>query len=111
MLLGKVTGTVVATRKDPNLGGFRLLLVEELDRSLAGTGRFVVAVDAVSAGAGEVVLYTSGSSARLTQMTQDKPVDAVIVAIVDEVSEDGGVLYSKSGSSDRRDPSSAGTRP
>ncbi len=95
MLLGRVTGTVVATRKDANLTGLRLLLVEELGSELQGTGKFVVAADAVSAGPGEVVLYASGSSARLTEVTKDKPVDAVLVAIVDTIDEDGELRFSK----------------
>ena len=96
MQLGRVRGTVVATRKDENLIGLRFLLVEELDARFAGTGRFVVAADAVGAGSGEVVLYASGSSARLTEITRDRPVDAVISAIVDTVDADGEIVYSKS---------------
>ena len=96
MQLGRVRGTVVATRKDENLIGLRLLLVEELDRQFAGTGRYVVAADAVGAGTGEVVLYASGSSARLTEVTRDRPVDAVISAIVDTVDAGGEIVYSKS---------------
>lgn len=95
MLFGRVAGTVVATRKDPNLVGLRFLLVEELDRSFEGTGRFVVAADAVSAAAGETVLYATGSSARLTEVTRDRPVDAVIMAIVDEVEAQGKPVYRK----------------
>ena len=97
MQLGRIAGTVVATRKDEHLVGLRLLLVEELSSEFQGTGKIVVAVDAVSAGPGEVVLYASGSSARLTQVTKDKPVDAVVVAIVDTVDEDGTLRYDKSG--------------
>lgn len=95
MLLGKVRGTVVSTRKDPNLVGLRFLLVEELDSNLAGTSRFLVAADAVGAAAGEVVLYASGSSARLTESTKDRPVDAVLIGIVDEVELGGRPAYSK----------------
>jgi microcompartment protein CcmK/EutM len=95
MLLGKVTGTVVATRKDDNLVGLRFLMVRELDTSLAETGKMVVAVDAVGAGVGEVVLYASGSSARNTTVTKDRPVDATIMAIVDELEVDGVSQYRK----------------
>ena len=95
MLFGRVAGTVVSTRKDPNLVGLRFLLVEELSRAFEGTGRFVVAADAVSAGPGEVVLYATGSSARLTEVTRDRPVDAVIMAIVDEVEAGGSAVYRK----------------
>jgi microcompartment protein CcmK/EutM len=95
MLLGKVTGTVVATQKDDNLVGLRFLMVRELDTDLAETGKMVVAVDAVGAGVGEVVLYASGSSARNTTVTKDRPVDATIMAIVDELEVDGTSQYRK----------------
>ena len=96
MLLGRVAGTVVATRKEPNLVGIRFLLVEELDAKLGRSGRHVVAADAVGAGPGEVVLYCSGSSARLTETTRDRPVDTVIMAIVDTLEAGGQALYLKS---------------
>jgi len=95
MLLGKVTGTVVATRKDDNLTGLRFLLVRELNTDMKETGKMVVAVDAVGAGVGEVVLYASGSSARNTTATKDRPVDATIMAIVDELEVDGISQYQK----------------
>ena len=95
MLLGKVTGTVVATRKDDNLTGLRILLVRELNTDMKETGKMVVAVDAVGAGVGEVVLYASGSSARNTAATKDRPVDATIMAIVDELEVDGISQYQK----------------
>jgi microcompartment protein CcmK/EutM len=95
MLLGKVTGTVVATRKDENLIGLRFLVVRELDSSMVETGKMVVAVDAVGAGVGEIVLYASGSSARQTETTQDRPVDATIMAIVDELEVGGESHYRK----------------
>ena len=95
MLLGKVTGTVVATRKDDNLTGLRFLLVRELNTDMKETGKMVVAVDAVGAGVGEVVLYASGSSARNTTATKDRPVDATIMAIVDELEVDGVSQYQK----------------
>ena len=95
MLLGKVTGTVVATRKDDNLTGLRFLMVRELNTDLKETGKLVVAVDAVGAGVGEVVLYASGSSARNTVVTKDRPVDATIMAIVDEVEVEGKSTFRK----------------
>ena len=97
MTLGRVVGTVVATRKEEKLQGFKLQVVETLDLDLNPTGSFVVAVDAVGAGVGEVVLTASGSSARLTQATQDRPVDAVILAIVDTLETGGRVRYDKAG--------------
>jgi microcompartment protein CcmK/EutM len=91
MVLGKVIGTLVASRKEPTLEGLKLLVVRACDvdgsiRSPANGG-IVVAVDAVGAGIGEVVLYCSG--------TQNRPVDATIMAIVDQVAVDGDVRYVK----------------
>jgi len=83
MTLGKVVGTVVATRKEQTLDGLRFMLVRPVDAEGLETGGFVVAADAVGAGPGEMVLVASGSSARQTQATNNRPVDAVIMAIVD----------------------------
>ena len=83
MKLGRIVGTVVATRKDPSLASLKLLVVENLTTALEKEGGYVVAIDSVGAGVGEVVLYATGSSARLTAVTKDRPVDAVIMAIVD----------------------------
>lgn len=86
MILGRVCGTVVCTRKDDSLVGSKFLIVEELTiKGSKPTGKFVVTVDAVGAGAAEKVLVVAGSSARLTERTLKKPVDAAICAIVDEV--------------------------
>ncbi len=85
MLLGKVIGTVWSTRKDEKLVGSKFLIVRRLDVEKNMKDDFVVAVDSVGAGVGEVVLYASGSSARQTNITKDKPVDAVIMAIVDKL--------------------------
>jgi len=95
MLLGKVVGTVVATKKEAELSGLRFLLVRELDAQWQATGKVVVAVDAVDAGDGEIVLFAAGSSARLTVATKDRPVDHVIMAIVDTVAANGAVVYQK----------------
>ena len=95
MNLGKVVGTVVSTQKDSKLTGAKLQVVRQLDLEGGETGAFVVAVDAVGAGPGEVVLYASGSSARQTPVTKDKPADAVIMAIVDSIEVEGKILYSK----------------
>ncbi len=89
MKMGRVVGSVVATRKDPSLTGVKLLVVENLSPEMKPEGGYVVAVDAVGAGAGEVVLYASGSSARQTPGTKDRPVDAVIMAIVDSFEAHG----------------------
>jgi microcompartment protein CcmK/EutM len=95
MLLGRVTGTVVASRKEPLTEGWKLLVVRQLDAEDKETGGYVVAADAVGAGVGEVVLYASGSSARNTEITRDKPCDAVIMAIVDTWEVDGTEVYRK----------------
>ena len=94
MVLGRVIGTLVATRKEPTLEGLKLLVVRACDVDGKANGAIAVAVDAVGAGLGEVVLYASGSSARQTQATQNRPVDATIMAIVDEVAVDGERRYS-----------------
>lgn len=85
MFLGRVIGTVWSTRKDENLVGAKFLIVRHLDLNLKQKDNFVVAVDSVGAGEGEVVLVASGSSARQTDFTKNKPVDAVIMAIVDKL--------------------------
>ena len=95
MNLGKVVGTVVSTQKDDKLVGAKLQIVRQIDLDGSETGAFVVAVDAVGAGPGEVVLYASGSSARQTPITKDRPADAVIMAIVDSIEVEGKVLYEK----------------
>jgi len=95
MLLGRVIGTVVSTNKEQELNGLKLLLVRGADIEGKATGSLVVAVDAVGAGVGEVVLYASGSSARQTRVTKDRPVDATIMAIVDSIELDGRQTYTK----------------
>ena len=95
MVLGKVIGTLVATRKEPTLEGLKLLVVRACDVTGNPTGAIAVAVDAVGAGLGEVVLYCAGSSARQTQVTQNRPVDATIMAIVDQIAVDGETRYVK----------------
>ncbi|MFM7203893.1 MAG: EutN/CcmL family microcompartment protein [Myxococcota bacterium] len=95
MKLGLVVGTVVATQKDEKLDGLRLMMVRDLSLQFEGKDAFVVAADAVGAGEGEVVLYASGSSARMTTATQNKPVDAVIMAIVDTVTIGAETRYQK----------------
>jgi microcompartment protein CcmK/EutM len=96
MLLARVTGTVVSTRKEPKIEGIKFLILEKLDPStMEGKKDFVVAMDTVGAGPGEVVFYVAGSSARLTAVTEGKPSDASIVAIVDAVDLEGRVVYRK----------------
>ena len=93
MKMGRVVGSVVATQKDERLNGLKLLVVQNLDLEMSLEKGYVVAADAVGAGAGEVVLYATGSSARQTTMTDGKPVDAVIMAIVDEYDVRGNLTH------------------
>jgi len=85
MFIGRVIGTVWSTKKDENLVGAKFLIVRELTLDLKEKERFVVAVDSVGAGEGEVVLVATGSSSRMTSFTKDKPVDAVVMGIVDKL--------------------------
>lgn len=85
MILGRVIGTVWSTKKDENLIGAKFLIVRQIDLDLKDKSGFVVAVDSVGAGEGEVVLVATGSSARQTSFTKNKPIDAVIMAIVDKL--------------------------
>ncbi|MBI3098444.1 MAG: EutN/CcmL family microcompartment protein [Planctomycetes bacterium] len=85
MLLGRICGTVWATRKDPRLEGVKFELVQAIEPGGKPLEVYVVAVDSVGAGEGEIVLVAQGSSARQTTATKDRPVDAVIMAIVDRL--------------------------
>ena len=93
MQIGKIVGTVVSSVKDEKLEGLRLQIVKHVDINGKPTGSFVIAVDSVGAGVGEVVLVASGSSARQTKITKDKPVDAIIMAIVDILEVNGETHY------------------
>ena len=95
MNLAKVLGRVVATRKEESIEGLKLLVLGAAGPDGKLTGSTVVAADAVGAGEGEYVLYASGSSARQTVVTDGKPVDAVIMAIVDSWDIDGVDRYRK----------------
>jgi microcompartment protein CcmK/EutM len=85
MLLAKIVGTVVATRKDPRLVSSTLLVVRPMDPRGKAEGNYLVAIDTVDAGVGETVLVVSGSSARMAAGLKDCPVDAAIIGIVDEI--------------------------
>ena len=85
MIVAKVVGTVVATRKDPRLVSNKLLIARAVDPRGKPDGNYLVAVDTVDAGVGETVLVVSGSSARMASGMKDCPVDAAIVGIVDSV--------------------------
>jgi microcompartment protein CcmK/EutM len=96
MLVGRIVGTVVATQKEPRLEGLKFYLVKRVDIEGRQADGFVVAADAVGAGVGETVLYATGSAARQTPLTDARPVDAVVMAIVDTWDVDGKVVYDKS---------------
>ena len=95
MLLGKVVGTLVATRKDEKLEGLKFLILQRLDINGQLMDGYVVAADAVGAGLDEVVMYATGSSARQTVLTDRRPCDAVIMAIVDTWEVASDVKYHK----------------
>ena len=98
MLIAKVVGEVVASHKAEGITGHKLLLVQPLDPRGEAKGNALVASDAVGAGPGEWVIVCQGSSARMTPMSEGKPVDAVIIGILDSVFHEGAELYSKSNS-------------
>jgi len=85
MIVGKIVGTVVATRKDPRLVSSKLLVVRPMDPQGKAEGNYLVAIDTVDAGVGETVLVVSGSSARMAAGLKDCPVDAAVVGIIDTV--------------------------
>jgi microcompartment protein CcmK/EutM len=96
MLIARVIGTVVSTQKEPTMNGLRLLVCQPLNAEGEKAGAAVVAADAVGAGVGEVILYATGSSARQTTVTQNRPVDAVVMAIIDHWEVGGKTKYRKS---------------
>jgi len=85
LFLGKVIGTVWSTRKDESLVGSKFLIVRQLNLDYTSKNSSVIAVDSVGAGVGEIVLVAQGSSARQTSITNNKPIDAVVMAIVDKL--------------------------
>lgn len=98
MMVARVLGTVVCTQKDSKLEGAKLQLVQPVEfanSTLKGDGKPFVAVDSVGAGPGEIVLVVAGSSARQTPSTQNTPVDAVIMAIVDTIDMNGSTVFRK----------------
>ena len=105
MLLGKVVGTVVSSRKVESIEGLKLLTVKQVgihDGKEQNT--YVVAVDAVQAGVGDIVLYATGSAARQTLQTLNKPADAVVMAVVDILEVDEKIVYRKESLSEKEVP-------
>jgi microcompartment protein CcmK/EutM len=93
MTLARVRGTVVASARADNVEGAVWRLVEETDQSGAGKGEYLVALDMVGADRGQLVLLTQGSSCRWTFRTEDRPMDTLIVAIVDTIDQGGTVKW------------------
>lgn len=95
MLIAKVIGTTVSTIKDEKITGRKLLIVRQTDEKGEPIGKPFVAVDTVNAGVGDLVLTASGSSARQTTITKDRPIDAVIMAMINSLEVDGKETFSK----------------
>ena len=95
MILGQVVGNVVATQKDEGLEGFKMLVVRQVGFDLKPRESYVVAIDSVGAGLGEIVVCVAGSSARMTSTTREKPVDTAVIAIVDYLDLNGKIIYRK----------------
>lgn len=96
MLIAKVIGTAVSTIKDEKLEGRKLLVVQQTDETGKPGGKPFVAIDTLDAGVGDLVLTASGSSARQTTITKDRPVDAVIMAVIDSLEVEGNTTFRKS---------------
>lgn len=95
MLIAKVIGTTVSTIKDEKLTGRKLLIVRQTDEQGNPIGKPYVAVDTVNAGVGDLVLTAHGSSARQTTLTDKRPIDAVIMAMIDSLEVDGEITFQK----------------
>ncbi|HFB52097.1 MAG TPA: ethanolamine utilization protein EutN [Anaerolineae bacterium] len=96
MLIARVVGSAVSTIKDEKLTGVKLLVIREADEHGTPKGKPLVAVYTVGAGVGDLVLTASGSSARQTDITQNRPVDTVIMAILDSLEVEGEITFRKS---------------
>ncbi|HTO22669.1 MAG TPA: EutN/CcmL family microcompartment protein [Spirochaetia bacterium] len=97
MNLARVRGTVVASKRSDKVDGATWLLVEDCDQKGAGKGEYLVALDMVGAERGQLVLLTQGSSCRWTYRTDDRPMDTLVVAIVDQIDQSGEVVYAGGG--------------
>jgi microcompartment protein CcmK/EutM len=95
MKIALVIGSTVSTIKDEVIRGRKLLIVRDADTAGNAMGDPYIAVDTVSAGAGDLVMVTDGSSARFTNQTTNAPVDAVIVGVIDSLEVSGHVTYRK----------------
>ena len=88
MILARVVGNIVATRKDPRLEGKKLLILKPISPDGKDEAGYVIAVDTVSAGVRDTVMAVAGSSARMAEGCKDRPIDTAIIAIVDTISLD-----------------------
>ncbi len=95
MELAIVEGTIVSTAKVERLKGYKLLLVNMLTGDMKKTDNFLVAIDSVGAGKGEVVIVVRGSSARQTDKMANVPTDSSIIAIVDSIEHKGNIIFDK----------------
>ena len=95
MQIGEVVGTVVSTLKDPKLVELKFHVVRKHDEKNRPTDGYIIAIDTVGAGHGDLVLYATGSSARQTVLTDGRPADAAIMAIIDSWDVDGDLVYQK----------------
>ncbi len=95
MILGMVVGTVVSERRGDQIDAPRYLLVEQCDQTGTGQNDFLVAIDMIGANSGELVMIGQGSAARQTELTYDRPIDAMIVGIIDLIDEQDKVVYRK----------------
>ena len=95
MQIAKVLGTVVSTQKEPSLTGLKFLLLQFIDETGQLLPRYEVAADIVGAGVDEWVLVSRGSAARQSERNESRPLDALVVGIVDTVTVDNRPLYSK----------------
>ena len=95
MIFGKVIGTVVSTKRSDDIPGAKYLLIESCNQRAEPRENYLVALDALSAGVGELIILSQGSSARQTAISYKKPVDAIVVGIVDLVDERGELVFKK----------------
>jgi carbon dioxide concentrating mechanism protein CcmL len=95
MKIGKVIGNLVSTRKEGNLEGLKILVVDYLDEKLKDTKKSAACIDSVGAGNGDIVLLCSSSSARLTETTKNTATDNTIVGIIDSISSGGKYIYKR----------------
>jgi microcompartment protein CcmK/EutM len=95
MILGKVKGTIVSSEKNINISGARFLLIEKCNTKGETNNDFLVALDLIGAGNNEMVMVSQSTSARETPETKDKPIDAVIVGIIDLIDEYDNIVYRK----------------